>query len=187
MFETYKIDSTILQKKFLCDLTKCKGGCCTVYGENGAPLLSEEIPIIEEYLPIIKKYMKPKSIDFLDKYGFWEHDTEGELAVTCINKRDCVFVYYDEGSDIAKCAIEKAYFAGEITFQKPISCHLFPIRVRGEHIYYEEFSMCEHALKNGEENNVNLVDFCKDSIELKFSNEFYVSLSNLAKSEKKIF
>lgn len=172
MLDSLKIDTKIYEQKFLCDLLKCKGGCCTVYGENGAPLLSEEIPKIEENLEQIQKYMLPKSFEFLKRNGFWVHDTDGELSVQCINNRDCVFVYYDDNL-VAKCAIEKAYFEGESQFRKPISCHLFPIRVRNNYVYYEEFSICESAIENGKQNNVQLVDFVDSALQRRFPQEIY--------------
>ena len=165
-----KIDAKIYEIKFLCDLVKCKGGCCTVYGVNGAPLLSDEILQIENNLENIKKNMLPHSIDFLERNGFWTYDTDGELSVQCINNRDCVFVYYDEDS-IAKCAIEKTFLEGESNFRKPVSCHLFPIRVRNNYVYYEKFEVCNPALKKGEETNVDLIDFVSSAIERRFPSE----------------
>lgn len=160
--DSYKIDTQIFQTKFECNLAACKGGCCTVYGENGAPLLADEIPQIEQNLEKIKPFMLDTSIDFIDKNGFWTYDTEGELSVQCINNRDCVFVYYEEG--IAKCAIEKSFLHNESSFRKPVSCHLFPIRVRNNFIYYEKFSICEPALENGQKNNTELLKFVKDAM-----------------------
>lgn len=178
--DSIKIDTNIYEVKFLCNLDACKGGCCTVYGENGAPLLSEEIPQIEANLEKIKKYMLPKSLDYINQNGFWEHDTDGELSVKCINNRDCVFVYYDENK-VAKCAIEKAYFEGDSNFRKPVSCHLFPIRVRNNYVYYEQFTICEPALTNGVENNVDLVDFVESAL----SRRFPPQIHNLIKSNHK--
>lgn len=172
MLDSLKIDTKIYELKFLCDLNKCKGGCCTVYGENGAPLLSEEIPQIQANLETIKNYMLPKSIDYLEQNGFWEHDTEGELSVKCINNRDCVFVYYDNEA-VAKCAIEKSYFEGGSSFRKPVSCHLFPIRVRDNYVYFEQFSVCEPAISNGEQNNTKLLDFVSPALERRFSLDIY--------------
>lgn len=177
-----KIDTQIYDIKFLCNLDKCKGGCCTVYGENGAPLLEEEIPIIQENLEKIKKYMQKNSIDFINRNGFWVHDSDGELSVQCINNRDCVFVYYDEHK-IAKCAIEKAYSRGESNFRKPVSCHLFPIRVSNNYIYYEQFSICEPALENGELENVELVNFVKSALERRFPPEIHKLILSKHKEE----
>lgn len=177
-----RIDTKIYEVKFLCNLDKCKGGCCTVYGENGAPLLSEEIPLIDADLEKFKKYMLPKSIDYINRNGFWVHDTDGELSVQCINNRDCVFVYYDE-NEIAKCAIEKAYFAGESNFRKPISCHLFPIRVNSSYVYYEQFSICEPALENGEQENVELVNFVNSALERRFPPEIHKLILSKHKEE----
>ncbi len=177
-----KIDTKIYEIKFLCDLAKCKGGCCTIYGENGAPLLYEEIPQIENNLEKIKKFMLPQSIKFLEKNGFWVHDSDGDLSVQCINNRDCVFVYYDENS-IAKCAIEKAYIEGESSFRKPVSCHLFPIRVRKNYVYYEKFDVCEPALENGKRHNIDLLDFVSAAIERRFPQEIHKIILKKHKEE----
>lgn len=180
--ESLKIETKIYEIKFLCNLDKCKGGCCTVYGENGAPLLTEEIQQIDLNLTNIQKYMLPKSIDYVNRNGFWEHDSDGELSVKCIINRDCVFVYYDD-NEVAKCAIEKAYFEGESSFRKPVSCHLFPIRVRNNYLYYEQFSVCEPALENGEKNNVQLINFVDSALERRFPPEIYKLISNKYKEE----
>jgi len=177
MFENYNIDKNITEIHFACDLKKCKGGCCTVYGGSGAPLLAEELELIEKNLESAKKYLSERNINYIEKKGFWEVDLEGSLTTMCINSRDCVFVYYD--GDIAKCAIERAYFEGESDFRKPISCHLFPIRIRGNNLVYEEFSVCSPALEKGSEENIIMGNFLKDAIIRRFSEDFYNNLQNL--------
>jgi hypothetical protein len=177
MFENYNIDKNIAEIHFACHLTKCKGGCCTVYGGSGAPLLAEELELIEKNLESAKKYLSERNINYIEKKGFWEVDLEGSLTTLCINSRDCVFVYYE--GDIAKCAIERAYFEGESDFRKPISCHLFPIRIRGNNLVYEEFSICRPALEKGSEENIIMGNFLKDAIIRRFSEDFYNNLQNL--------
>jgi hypothetical protein len=139
--------------------------------------LAEELELIEKNLESAKKYLSERNINYIEKKGFWEVDLEGSLTTLCINSRDCVFVYYE--GDIAKCAIERAYFEGESDFRKPISCHLFPIRIRGNNLVYEEFSICRPALEKGSEENIIMGNFLKDAIIRRFSEDFYNNLQNL--------
>ncbi len=170
------VESTILKKKFTCDLSKCKGACCTIESEYGAPLEKEEIKIIKKYLPVIKKYLSQKNIDEIEKNDFWEYKAEIYMTRS-INNRDCVFVYHE--GDIAKCAIEKAFLNKEIDFRKPISCHLFPIRISdfgGPILKYEEYKDCEPALEKGEETGLTIAQFLENPITRVFGKEYYSEL-----------
>src|SRR5205823_14851262 len=136
---------------FACDLSVCKGACCTMPAAAGAPILESEIAELERVFPIVKKYLNEESLATIEKKGVWERDRDGALTIPAIRGRDCVFVTYDAGGEgmighpatrhadqIAYCAIEKAHRNGEIEgFPKPISCHLFPIRIypSGENTY----------------------------------------------------
>ena len=154
----------IAETKFACDLEKCKGACCTLESEYGAPLLEEEIKKIAEVLTSAEKYLPNQNIKIIEADGFFEKK-DGEFLTRSIENKDCIFVYYDNG--IAKCSIEKAYFEEGTDFRKPISCHMFPIRVTkfgGDILRYEKFSGCSPALDKGKANNIKLVDFCKDSL-----------------------
>ncbi len=179
--EFFEIDDIIVNReifttKFACDLKACKGACCTMPSEYGAPVLDKEIHVIENILEDVYKYLPEKNIDQIKKSGFWEekHDT---FMITSINNRDCVFSYYE--GDIAKCAFEKAYFAVEINFRKPISCHLFPIRVNdfgGPVLKFEEYNECQPALENGKATNTTVLEFCKDALIRAYGEEFYNQL-----------
>lgn len=185
LFENVLINEDVLNAKFQCDLKQCKGACCTFPGDSGAPVTFEEIEEIEKHYPIFKKYLTQKSINYISDNGFWEKDGS-EYLLNCIDKKDCVFVYYE--GDIAKCAIEKAYHNKEIEFRKPLSCHLFPIRVGnygGDHLRYEQFDECEPGRKNGELNNIKLIDSLKDSIERKYGNDFFNKLKIYVENENK--
>ncbi|MDP4173401.1 MAG: DUF3109 family protein [Bacteroidota bacterium] len=183
----FKIDDVLLNReitdvKFVCDLCKCKGACCTMESEYGAPLLKEEIDIIEKTLPIVKEYLPKEHVEEIEKNGFWE-EKSGELLTRSLNDRACVFVYY-ENDGIAKCAIEKAYKDGKISFIKPISCHLFPIRVSkfgGDILRYEKINECEMALENGSKLNVTIAEFCKDSLLRLYGKKWYNKLSGEVK------
>jgi hypothetical protein len=168
----------IVEIPFSCDLKKCKGACCTLESELGAPVKKEEVEEIKNILPIVKKYLTQKNIDEIDERGFYEIK-DGEIMITSVNNRDCVFSFWDNG--IAKCAIERAYFDGKVSFRKPISCHLFPIRVtdfNGDVLRYEKFSECYPALEKGKEDNVVIAEFCKDSLTRLYGEEWYNKLLN---------
>lgn len=168
----------IVEIPFSCDLKKCKGACCTLESELGAPVKKEEVEEIKNILPIVKKYLTQNNIDEIDERGFYEIK-DGEIMITSVNNRDCVFSFWDNG--IAKCAIERAYFDGKVSFRKPISCHLFPIRVtdfNGDVLRYEKFSECYPALEKGKEDNVVIAEFCKDSLTRLYGEEWYNKLLN---------
>ncbi|MEO8398286.1 MAG: DUF3109 family protein [Ignavibacteriaceae bacterium] len=169
----------VVETHFACDLEKCKGACCTLESDFGAPLLNEEVEKIEEILPIVKKNLSPLHQKEIDINGFYEI-VDNELLTRSIEKKDCVFVYYD--GKIAKCGIEKAFNEGKTDFRKPISCHLFPIRVSnfgGEIIKYEKFQECSPALENGKKKQIKIVDFCEDSLTRKYGEKWYSKLKEI--------
>jgi len=172
------ISDDIFEVKFVCDLKKCKGLCC-VEGDSGAQLEEKEILIIEKNLPILKKYIPEISQKIIEEKGFYEIDFEGDCVTTTVDDKECVFVYYDEHK-IAKCSIEKAFINNEISFRKPISCYLYPIRLK----YYKNFiainydkqKICNSALIKGKKENVPLFVFLKEPLIIKFGEEFYDAL-----------
>ena len=168
----------IVETPFSCDLKKCKGACCTLESELGAPVNKTEIDEIRKILPIVKKYLTQTNIDEIEEYGFYEIKDD-EIMITSVNNHDCVFSFLDNG--IAKCAIERAYFDGKVEFRKPISCHLFPIRVTdfsGDVLRYEKFSECAPALEKGKEDNITIFEFCKDSLTRLYGEDWYNKLMN---------
>ena len=174
--EDVLIRTEIAEKKFACDLEKCKGACCTLESEYGAPLLEEEVDVIDKILDIVKEYIPERHREEIESNGFYEVK-DGEILTNSVNNKACVFVYYE--NDIAKCGIERAFFEGRITFRKPISCHLFPIRISkfgGDVLRYEKFSQCSPALEKGEKQNFKLVDFCEDSLKRLYGDKWYATL-----------
>lgn len=168
----------IVEIPFSCDLKKCKGACCTLESELGAPVNKDEIKEIEKILSVVKTYLTQTNIDEIEEQGFYE-TKDGELMITSVNNKDCVFSFYD--NSIAKCAIERAYFDGKVSFRKPISCHLFPIRVTdfsGDVLRYEKFSECAPALEKGKEDNITIAEFCKDSLIRLYGENWYNKLKN---------
>lgn len=176
------VSEDIIEKKFVCNLSKCLGKCC-IEGDRGAPLLESEINEIDKNLELIKPFMENESIELLDKNGFFEIDpADNEYVTTCKPDGACIFVVFE--NNIAFCAIEKAYENNKSDFLKPISCHLYPIRtsVYGEYIAfnYNRWDICNPACKNGEELKVPLYKFLKNSLIRKMGNNWYTELYAVA-------
>jgi hypothetical protein len=176
------ISDAIIEAKFCCDLPVCKGFCC-IEGDEGAPLDFEEAYLLEEIFPIIKEFMTDDGIKIIEEYGAFI-DNDGEVSTPLINNKECAYSYYDENG-IVKCAIEKAYESGKINFIKPISCHLYPIRIihysNFDAVNYHEWEICSPACKKGKENNISLVEFLKIPLIRKYGEEWFNSLCDYLK------
>lgn len=175
------VRSEITETSFACDLSKCKGACCTLESDFGAPVTADEIKQIDKILPQVKQYLPQSHIQEIENNGFFDFK-DNEFMLKSMNRKACVFVYFD--GDIAKCGMEKAYLEGKTDFRKPISCHLFPIRVSkfgGEILRYEEFSECKPALENGKEKNITIAEFCKDSLTRLYGTKWYSQLKDSLK------
>ena len=172
------ISLDIFEKQFVCDIAACKGACC-VEGDDGAPLTMEEVSMIEEDLEKIKPYMREEGIEVVDQAGVFYMDVDNEPVTSLVNGGECAFVKFD-GQGIAKCAIEEAYEDGETNFKKPISCHLYPIRVAKlnnyEALNYNSWHLCEPACKLGESLQVKTYKFLKEPIIRKWGEAFYHEL-----------
>lgn len=168
----------VVEKEFICDLSACKGSCC-IEGEAGAPLEDEEVAILEKILPVVWDDLSPEAQEEINKNGVAYKDYDGEMVTSIINGEDCVFTYYDEHK-ICKCAIEKAYREGKIDFYKPISCHLYPIRVKQYKefaaVNYHQWSICKQALKLGKAEGVKVYQFLKEPLIRRFGQEWYDEL-----------
>lgn len=169
------VSEDIKNEGFSCDLTKCKG-CCCVEGDAGAPLEKKEIEIIENLLPKIEPYMEEKAVEIVKKEGFWLKDDDGDLCTNIIDNKECVFVKFQDR--LALCAIEMAYRNGDIDFIKPISCHLYPIRVKdyGEFraLNYHRWEICKDAVCKKGENP--LYKTLKEPLIRRFSEKWYEEL-----------
>jgi len=172
------ISTEIFSKKFVCDLSACKGACC-IEGDGGAPLKLEEAIQIETHFEAIKPFMDEKGIEAVEKNGVYYLDTEKEPATNLVNNKECAFVYFDS-SKTAKCSIEKAFREGVIPFNKPISCHLYPIRVKEFDDYkalnFEEWKICEPACACGSKLDVPVYRFLKEPLIRAFGERFYEEL-----------
>ncbi len=170
------VNKEILETKFTCDLDKCKGACCTMESDFGAPLLREEIDKINEVLPKVKKHLTERQIKEIETNGF-HFEIDGELMVRAIEDQDCIFTFYH--GDIAKCAIEKVYYDEGTNFIKPLSCHLFPIRVNqfgGDILKYEVYDECSPAVALGKTTEIPVSEFCGDGLKRKYGNDWHNKL-----------
>jgi len=184
------IDNTIVTDEFLnaefaCNLACCKGQCC-VDGDAGAPLEPDEAGIIENEIETIKPYMRPEGIATVEGNGVFDYDEWGNLVTPLVNDAECAFVYFHENGT-ALCAIEKAFLEGKTPFRKPISCHLYPVRLIEKdgfvYITYHEWSVCVPAKRKGQRDGTKLYKYLKEPLIRKFGEEWYDKL--IAKIENK--
>jgi hypothetical protein len=167
------IEDRLGDEKFACDPAACKGACCTIEGGRGAPLEDEEVEQIRRCFPAVERYLPGGSLVTIRRLGLVE-GRPGDYATPCVDGRECVYVYFEEG--IARCSFERAFLAGEIQWRKPISCHLFPIRVRRfgqEFLCYEQIDECEAGRKRGDAEEISLSEFLKEPLVRKFGPLWY--------------
>ncbi len=184
LIDSILMDEEIIREHFACDLNACKGACCTLSGGEGAPLKKEEISMIQDAIPFAIKYLDERSHNMLQNND-WVGGSGDDLYVQCIDDADCVFVYREAG--IAKCALEKAFHEGATTFRKPISCHLFPIRVRnfgGEYLSYQPFEECKPALQYGKQEGTLVIHAVKDSLIRAFGEHWYEQAIDMTTQEE---
>jgi len=169
----------IAEKPFKCDLLKCKGACCTFESHYGAPVTWDEVGRIKDILPIVIDYIPKVHRDVIDEEGFYDIKKD-EPLLKSYKYKACVFVYYE--NEIAKCAIEKAYIDGKTDFKKPISCHLFPIRVSdfgGDVLRYEHLDECQPAIELGKKENTTVAEFCEEPLNRLYGEEWYSQFKEL--------
>jgi hypothetical protein len=177
-----QIDDTIvslalLEKKFSCDLKACKGSCCR-YGDTGAPLTAEEAATLERIWPDLWPYLRPEGIRAAEEQGTSLADIEGELVTPLVNNEECAYTVIEDG--IYKCGIEMAFNAGAVDFRKPLSCHLFPLRVKQyssfRAVNYEEWAICRPGVAAGVKKNSPLWAYLRDPLVRAFGEEWYGKL-----------
>jgi hypothetical protein len=177
------LSSDLLTECFCCDYEYCGGVCC-VHGDSGAPLDEKETEIIKKNLTEILPYMKPEGRNAIEQQGVAVIDNEGDMVTPLINGEECAFSIYDENANCF-CSIERAYTDKKIDFRKPVSCHLYPIRVRKNSgttmLNYDRWSICECARNKGKNKRIFVYEFLKEAIIRCFGNEFYTKLEDIDK------
>ncbi|QHT72139.1 DUF3109 family protein [Rhodocytophaga rosea] len=175
------ISDDIADQFFVCDLEKCKGACC-VEGDLGAPLEKDELPVLEEVYKYVKPYLSKAGKRAIKQQGHYILDEDGDYSTPTIGKRECAYAIYDE-KGILKCGIEQAYLDGKINFRKPISCHLYPIRITKYEEYhainYHRWQICNPACRHGQALGVPLYKFLKAPLIRQYGEEWYNELVRL--------
>ena len=168
------VEETVLEKKFYCDVEKCKGACCTLEGTLGAPIKDEEIEIIDSILGELSNDIPKRSMEEILRRGFWERSGTNKYINT-VGGNECVFVYIEGG--IAKCVFQKAHKEGRIAFKKPVSCELYPIRIKRSSstkiLEYDYLPECDPALAKGKEEDTTIIEFVKDAVIREFGEDLY--------------
>jgi Protein of unknown function (DUF3109) len=177
------ISDEVIEKQFVCDLHKCKGGCCED-GDAGAPLEKDELEILNEIYEIVKPYLTKEGIKEIESYGRYNYDREFGWVTPTISGNMCAYGFRDKNG-IIKCGIEQAYYDGKVNWKKPISCHLYPIRIKKtkeqEMVNYEpRETMCNPGCALGEKLKVPTYVFLKESLIRKYGEDFYGVLEQVA-------
>lgn len=172
------VHKDIVSNNFVCHLDKCKGACC-IEGDAGAPLENHELAILDKIYPQIKPFMTAKGIATIEAEGTYVKDFDGDFTTPCVDtNKECAYVIWENG--ITKCAFEKAYEAGDVDWKKPISCHLYPIRITAypefDTLHYDRWSICASACNLGTELQVPVYKFLKEPLIRKYGAEWYHEL-----------
>ena len=179
------VSDDILDRDFVCNLSACKGECC-VAGAAGAPVTDDERAILEREYENVKPYLRPEGIASIEQQGTWI-DRDGEYETPLVQGEECAYVIFDE-KNTALCGIEAAYRAGKTDFYKPVSCHLYPIRVTEYSSFtalnYHRWPICNPACSLGKELQVPIYKFLKESLTRHFGEGWYAKLEAIAESRK---
>jgi hypothetical protein len=185
VIDNTRISEELLKTEFVCNLNACKGACC-VAGASGAPLETDEADLLRKHFPKFKQYMNASGLEAVKQQGYAVYDSDGDLTTPLVGpEKECAYVYF-ESDQTAKCAIEKAYEEGQVDWIKPMSCHLYPIRISAtkhlELVKYSRWSVCAPACKNGKLLGVPVFKFLKKPLIRKFGQAWYKQLETIAKS-----
>lgn len=181
------LSDDIVEKAFVCDLNKCKGACC-VEGDLGAPLEEEEKAVIEEAYKVVKPYLTEEGIKAIEEQGAFIRDFEGDFSTPLIeNTGACAYAIQDENK-MWKCGIELAWKEGKTSFRKPVSCHLYPARIKEYGAYYavnyDRWDICSAACTLGEHLQVPVYKFLKDALIRRFGKGWYEDLEKYVEEKE---
>lgn len=188
MFQLGKtiVSEEIIENDFVCNLSACKGACC-IDGDAGAPVEEEETHILKEIYPAIKPFLRKEGIAAIEEQGVYTTTEDGEHETPLIDNADCAYVVYDD-NNTALCGIEEAYNQGVIKWKKPVSCHLYPIRVKDysefSAVNYHRWPICDDACSLGAELQVPIYKFVKEALIRKFGEDWYEELEKTAQKIK---
>ena len=189
MFQLGKtiVSEEIIEKDFVCNLSACKGACC-IDGDAGAPLERKEADLLEQFYPNIKPLLRQEGIKAIEEQGFFITTDKNELETPLIHDADCAYVIFDE-QNIALCAIEEAHNRGLINWQKPLSCHLYPVRVKDysefSAVNYHKWHICDDACSLGKALKMPVYKFVKEALIRKFGEDWYEKLEQTAQKMQK--
>ena len=176
----------LLDRFFVCDLSACKGACC-VKGDAGAPLTDEEINLLEDIIDDILPFLDDEGKSMIAKKGVFEIDVDGDKGTSLLENGRCAYALVDDNGMVS-CGIEKAQLAGKIDFKKPISCHLYPVRITEYKEYdavnYNKWKICKPACECGSKLDVPLYRFLKDALVRKYGAEWYQELETIDQLRK---
>lgn len=180
----------LFEEMFCCDIAECKGACC-IEGDSGAPLEMDEIAEIEEVLPEIMDMLSPECQEVIERDGVAAIDEQGDLVTPTLNGRECVFSYVDAADGVRKCAIEKVFREGKTDFMKPVSCHLYPVRLdkyeKFTAVNYHRWDICNCAAQCGKKIGLPLYKFLKEPLIRRFGEDWYHELELAADAYEKAF
>lgn len=172
------VSDDIKSVEFVCHLEKCKGACC-VEGDLGAPLEEDELQVMKEIQSKVKPYLTKEGKEAIREQGPYILDEDGDYSTPTITGRECAYAHYDK-EGVLKCGIEQAYLDGKIGFRKPISCHLYPIRITRkkdfEAVNYHKWGICSAACAYGKSLKVPLYKFLKEPLVRKYGQDWYDEL-----------
>lgn len=181
------VSGDLHEEMFACDIAACKGACC-IEGDVGAPLDEDEVKLLDEIYPKVKPYLREEGKQAIDEQGTWVEDWTGELSTPLVKGRECAYVTFSDDG-VALCGIEQAYEAGKIDFKKPISCHLYPIRVQKyrdfEALMYDRWDICSAACVKGKVEGVKVYEFTKDALVRAYGEDFWKELDTVIKGLEK--
>lgn len=189
----FKVENTILSDdiataKFACDLPRCKGACCVV-GDAGAPVSKDEIPVLHKAFHALKDELRDESVEVAEREGVVIGSQKAGYEIATVNQQECIFVKYDE-DNIAYCAIQKAFFEGRFNWEKPISCHLFPVRLkRIAGFDYANFEyvpkLCSAACEKAEKENIYLAEFLEKPLVRRYGKKWFTEFINSCREIRK--
>jgi hypothetical protein len=180
------ISLDLIRCKFSCDLEACKGACC-VLGDSGAPLEADEVKILNEIFPIVKPFLRKESLETIEEQGTSVIDIENDTVTPLNCGMECAYVVYENG--LALCAIEKAFNKGLISFRKPVSCHLYPVRIkkypRFDAVNYDQWDVCDPAIACGKNHDTTVFEFTKIALTRKYGEEWVEMMETAARDLSK--